>query len=72
MIYYIFALIVVYLNKHNNTMKIVSVGEILAAGGTTQYAKTIGIDTSKKRLSGGIRMSKAETLKALEELSKQK
>lgn len=72
MICYIFALIIVYLNKHNNTMKIANVSDILAAGGTTLYAKTIGIDTTKKRISGGIRMSKAETLKALKELSKQK
>ena len=53
-------------------MKIANVSDILAAGGTTLYAKTIGIDTTKKRISGGIRMSKAETLKALKELSKQK
>lgn len=53
-------------------MKTVSVSEILAAGGGEKFAKTKGIDTAKKRISGGIKMSKAETLKALKELSRQK
>jgi hypothetical protein len=53
-------------------MKTVSVSEILLAGGTTQYAKTKGIDTGKKHISGGIKMSKIETLAALKALSKQK
>jgi hypothetical protein len=53
-------------------MKVVTVTEILAAGGPEIYAKTKGIDTSKKHISGGIRMSKSETLRALRQLSKQK
>ena len=53
-------------------MKTVSVSEVLAAGGGEKYAKTKGIDTSKKHISGGIRLSKNETLAALKELSKQK
>ena len=46
-------------------IKTVSASEILKAGGADKFAKTKGKDTSRIRLSGRIRLSKEETLRAL-------
>jgi hypothetical protein len=49
-------------------MKIISATEILKAGGGDAYAKKMGIETGKKRISGGIRLSRVETLRLLESI----
>ena len=47
-----------------------SVAEIMAAGGPEKYAKTIGVDPAKVSFRGGIKISKAETLRLVRELKK--
>jgi hypothetical protein len=59
-------------NSLKNKFKTVSVDIVLASGGVVKYAKKFGIDTTKKRISGGIRLSKSETLRALEQLKNDK
>ena len=56
----------------NKPLKTVSVKEILAAGGADNYAITKGIDTSKKRLSGRLKISRKEFEEALTQLREQK